>query len=1011
MAAKSIKGITIEFDGDTSKLEKSLSALGSAANRTSKELKSINSGLKFDPHNVTLLSNKQEVLSQRIADSKEKVDKLKQAQNELANAKQQDPKKIRLVTTELAREEGRLKNLKKEYAEAAAAASKYTKISDKLSGVSKKLDGLTSKLKGGSAAASAIIGGSSKFAMDAETNLGKVNSILGLSGAEWERYEASLKQGANDIGKSYEEYADAAYQAISASVDAGDVTKFLAKSATLAKAGITDQSTATDLLTTVLNSYGKTLKDVDHINDALIKTQNDGKVTVNELGQYMGKVIPTASAYHVSLDELCASYALLTKNGVNVADSTTNLKSMFSELGKSGSISDKVLQNITGKSFPELIASGSTVGDVLGILNAEAKKNGKSIMSMFAKTNAQSAAYNLVKEGASGYNEELKKIQNSSGLAESAAAEMGNTTQGKLTKAINEAKNAFSDLGAGVLPILSSIAEKLTGPIKKFQALDDKTKEWIATALLVTAAASPVLSTLSKITSIGSSAAGAMAKLSGKLKAASALSSGGATIFGKLGAALGGISLPVAGVVAGIAALIGAFVYLWNTNDDFRENILETWGKIKETVSNFCQDIVDRINALGFDFEDITEVIKAAWDGLCSILAPIFEGAFSAISTVLSTVLGVITGILDTWGAVFSGDWSGVWEGICGIFSSIWDGVTGLFSNNLETLKGVADAVLGWFGTSWEEGWQSVKDFFTSLFSDLSSFWSETWGSIKENTSAAGSEIQESLSETWDGIVSFFTEKWNSIKESASNGVSPIQSSVSGGFTTLQSIVTNVWNRIQTSIITPLTNAKNKAVGIVTGLKSSVTNAFNGVLSTASSVFNRVKTAITTPVNAAKDTISKAVGKISGFFSGLKLKIPSISMPKLPHFSVSTKHFSKGPFDFNYPAGISVKWYAKAMQNGAILNSPTIFGMQNGKLLGAGEAGPEVVVGASSLSQLIQQSVNAAGNNIASAVATATRMGATAPGDIHLNVYLYPSGPKMGETIVRTYDTYKRRLG
>ena len=111
MANKKIKGITIEFDGSTSKLESSLKSLSAEADRTSKELRNINRGLKFDPHNVTLLSNKQQVLSQRIADSKDKVDKLKQAQQELANAKQQDPEKIRLVTTELAREEGRLENL------------------------------------------------------------------------------------------------------------------------------------------------------------------------------------------------------------------------------------------------------------------------------------------------------------------------------------------------------------------------------------------------------------------------------------------------------------------------------------------------------------------------------------------------------------------------------------------------------------------------------------------------------------------------------------------------------------------------------------------------------------------------------------------------------------------------------------------------------------------------------------------------------------------------------------
>lgn len=127
----------------------------------------------------------------------------------------------------------------------------------------------------------------------------------------------------------------------------------------------------------------------------------------------------------------------------------------------------------------------------------------------------------------------------------------------------------------------------------------------------------------------------------------------------------------VLAVVAVIGTLVAAFMHLWNTNDGFREAIIGTWNRIKETVSGFCQGIVDRLNALGFEFKDILDVLKTAWDAFCSLLAPIFEGVFNNIANILSTVTGVITGILDVFIGIFTGNWSQAWTGVKEIFSSI----------------------------------------------------------------------------------------------------------------------------------------------------------------------------------------------------------------------------------------------------------------------------------------------------------------------------------------------------
>jgi hypothetical protein len=134
---------------------------------------------------------------------------------------------------------------------------------------------------------------------------------------------------------------------------------------------------------------------------------------------------------------------------------------------------------------------------------------------------------------------------------------------------------------------------------------------------------------------------------------------------------------------------------------------------------------------------------------------------------------------------------------------------------------------------------------------------------------------------------------------------------------------------------------------------------------------------------------------------------------RLPHIHVQG---GKAPFGIGGKGSLpkfSVDWYAKAMKNGMILNGPTIFGASSESLLAGGEAGSETVVGTESLMNMIRAAVSGVGNDVANAVLTANRIalsGETSP-DIHLDVYLFKNGPKMGEEIVHAYDTYKRRLG
>ena len=115
------------------------------------------------------------------------------------------------------------------------------------------------------------------------------------------------------------------------------------------------------------------------------------------------------------------------------------------------------------------------------------------------------------------------------------------------------------------------------------------------------------------------------------------------------GAAIGAAIGPILAISAVIVTLVAAFKHLWETNEEFRNKITEIWDGIKQKFDEFVKGIVDRLNALGFDFDNFTEVVGAIWDAFCNLLAPVFEGVFSQISNIIGTVLDIITGILDVF--------------------------------------------------------------------------------------------------------------------------------------------------------------------------------------------------------------------------------------------------------------------------------------------------------------------------------------------------------------------------
>lgn len=173
-------------------------------------------------------------------------------------------------------------------------------------------------------------------------------------------------------------------------------------------------------------------------------------------------------------------------------------------------------------------------------------------------------------------------------------------------------------------------------------------------------------------------------------------------------------------------------------------------------------------------------------------------------------------------------------------------------------------------------------------------------------------------------------------------------------FNSLKNNVSNIFNNIKKVIESPIFGAKTKVLAIIGELQNGVRVGFNFIKSHASSVWNGIKSAIMSPMSAAANFVKAIISKIKGFFN-FKISWPHIP---LPHFNIKPNGWNVGDLLKGKIPSLGIKWYAQAMDNPMILDAPTIFGMSNGQMLGAGEAGAEVVAGRDTLMKMINQASN-----------------------------------------------------
>ena len=488
-----------------------------------------------------------------------------------------------------------------------------------------------------------IVGGlaaSAKSALSYGDAIAKMSTIADEGQVPVEQLKKQILQLSNETGKGSTELAEAAYQALSASVDTKDVMSFLGDATGLAKAGFLETADAVDVLTTIINAYGYSASDANNIANQLIQTQNDGKTTVNELAQAMGQVIPTASALNIPLEQLNAAYVLLTKQGINTANSTTYLNGMFTELADGGSTVSEILQNKTGKTFGQLMKDGHTLGDVMQILNDSVDGDSEAFLNLWGNTRAGKGALALLNGGVEEFNAEALQMANSTGNIEEALDKLS-TPGAKARKALNSLVNAGIQIGDVLAPYIEKAVTFIQGLLDKFNALDPSTQKIIVAIAAVAAAIGPLLVVIGTlVSSIGS------------------IMIMGPVLLGML-SGIAPVILIVIGVITLLVA-VGVTLYknwdtikmyagmlkdwlinTWtaiktgviNTVNALKNGVTTAWNSIKLAVFNVVRSVVQKVVG---DFGVLKNNVSSIWNSIKSAIT-------NPILTAYNTVKGWIS--------------------------------------------------------------------------------------------------------------------------------------------------------------------------------------------------------------------------------------------------------------------------------------------------------------------------------------------------------------------------------
>ena len=769
--AGNIKGITIEIDGNTKKLNTALKSVNQDLKDTQYKLKDVEKGLKLNPGNTELLQQKFKLLGTAVDEAKQKLNLLedaeKQAAQQLQNGQigqdEYDALKLKIVA---AREE--VARLQKAYDDfGSVSAQKIAEAGKQVEEFGGKVatvgDGLT---KGVTAPLMAIGGAGIAAWKELDTAMDTVTTKTGASGEALKDMQDRAKSIAETIPTDFQTAADAVGEVNTRFGATGDELEDLSsKFVKFAEINNTDVSTSIDSVQSVMAAWGVSTEDAGLLLDTLTKAGQDTGVSVEKLSDDLAANKTALDEMGFSVSDSATFLANLDKNGVDASSTLAGLKKALVNASKEGKSSKEALGELE---------------DTIKNSSSSTEAYQKAIELFGAKSGP--AIADAVREGRLSFDELGTSLEDFAGTTENTFNETLDPID-QLTTALNTTKDIGAELGGTILEVLNPAMQKLNDFVKeardKWSKLSPKTKDAIVKFGLIAAAIGPVMS-------VG----GRLIKGVGKLM----------KLAPKLGGAISFLMSPMGLVVLAIGAAIAIGVALY-----------KNWDTIKE-----------KAQALG-------DKLKAVWDGIKNWTKQTWDNIKTTISGAVDNVKQKVSQGWDNIKQNTAQKWTEVKNSISGK----WDEIKNNVSTKLSNLK--TSISQGWDNVKSNASakWSEIKNGISAKWDEIKTNVSAKADAVKNTVSAKWGEIKTNSSAKWGEIKTAIGAKWDEIKTNVSGKVDALKTSISGKWDEIKTNAGSKLSNIKNTIAKPFEDARNAvstAIGKIKGLfPISIGRIFSGI--------------------------------------------------------------------------------------------------------------------------------------------------------------------------------------